>query len=68
MMVGEWIILQNIKAIPMSKAATKRVTNTDVTQFSSYTGQAKDEKTTTMRFSSQKEYAQWLSQKTKHTR
>jgi len=68
MMIGQWTILQNIKAIPLTKAATKRVTNTDITQFSSYAGQAKDEKVQTMRFTSQKEYAQWLSQKTKHVR
>jgi hypothetical protein len=68
MLVGEWIVLKDVKTIPVSKAATKRITNTDVTSYSSYAGQAKDEKTTTMRFSSQKEYAQWLSQKTKHTR
>ena len=68
MMVGHWIVLQELKAIPINKSATKRVTNTDVTSYSSYAGQAKDEKTSTIRFSSQKEYAQWLSQKTKHTR
>lgn len=67
-MVGQWISLNNIKAISMTRAATKRVTNTDITLFSSYTGQTQDEKLTTMRFASQKEYVQWLSQKTKHTR
>jgi hypothetical protein len=67
-MIGQWIVLQNIKAIPTPKAATKRVTHTDVALFTSYTGLAQDEKLNTMRFSSQKEYVQWLSQKTKHTR
>jgi hypothetical protein len=68
MMVGEWITLQNIQAIVVSKAATKRVTNTDIIQFSSFAGKAMDEKRTTMRFTTQKEYAQWLAQKTKHIR
>jgi hypothetical protein len=67
-MVGQWISLNNIKAIPVTRSATKRVTNTDIAQLFSYTGQAQDEKLTTMRFASQKEYVQWLSQKNKHTR
>lgn len=67
-MVGEWIQLPNVRAIPPNRAATKRVTNTDVTQFSSYTGMAHDEKTTVLRFTSQQDYARWLTQKNKHIR
>jgi hypothetical protein len=59
MMVGQWLEIENVKAIPITKAATKRVTQTEVTQYSSYTGLAHDEKTKPMRFTSQKEYAQW---------